>query len=70
MKEVRFHMESVSEIADKLKRGCRINPPSEAEKDVGFHDPFNRDWEVFVIKKDETTGKFVTKLACCAEAPV
>ena len=63
-------MKSISEIVDKLKWGCRLSPPLEVGKDVGLNDLFNYDWEVFVIKKDETTGKFVGKLACCANAPV
>ncbi|MFL6468222.1 MAG: hypothetical protein ACJ72Z_09730 [Pyrinomonadaceae bacterium] len=34
-------------------------------------DPlFDRDWEVFVIKRDERTGEFQTQTICCDEAPI
>ena len=50
--------------------GCRFE---KCELDAGHdfsRDLFSRDWEVFVIKRDETTGKLVGKLACCALDPV
>jgi hypothetical protein len=62
-------MDSLSEIVKKLKRGCRIPPPLEVGKDVKFENLFDKDWEVFVVKKDEKTGEFVSKLICCANAP-
>lgn len=31
---------------------------------------FNQSWEVFVVKKDQASEKFVGKLACCATAGV
>jgi len=33
---------------------------------VNNGDPlFDRDWEVFVIKRDEHTGEFRTQTVCC-----
>lgn len=48
-----------------LEKVCEV----ECEPDAGG-DLFSRDWEVFVIKRDERNGKLVGKLACCALAPV
>lgn len=31
---------------------------------------FNAEWEVFVVKRDDETGKYVGKLAACASCPV
>jgi hypothetical protein len=54
----------------KFKAGCRFEK-CELEGRCDFNrDLLSRDWEVFVIKRDETTGKLVGKLACCALAPV
>lgn len=54
----------------KFKRGCRFEK-CEIEDGRDFdRDLFSRDWEVFVIKRDETTGRLVGKLACCALSPV
>lgn len=58
-------------INEKFKRGCRLEKVCEleGETDLGG-DLFSRDWEVFVIKRDERSGKLVGRLACCALAPV
>jgi hypothetical protein len=54
----------------KLKAGCRLEK-SEPELRHDFKlELFSRAWEVFVVKRDETTGKPVGKLACCALEPV
>jgi hypothetical protein len=58
------------ESTRKFKSGCRFEK-CEFEKEDGYNrDLFSRDWEVFVIKRDKTTGKLVGRLACCALAPV
>lgn len=57
--------------AEKLKAGCRLEKVYRLERDPNFNgDLFSREWEVFVIKRDEMTGKLVGKLACCALEPV
>lgn len=34
-------------------------------------DPlFDREWEVFVIRRDEKTGEFETRIVCCDDALV
>lgn len=46
---------------------------SEKEKNKTgsrFNDLFNRSWEVFVIKWDRETEKYIGKVACCALEPV
>lgn len=49
---------------EKGKRGGK-------KETVNSFDPlFDTDWEVFVIKRDKTTGKLVGKTACCALARV
>ena len=54
----------------KIKQGCRFEK-CELEAGHDFdRDLFSRDWEVFVIKRDQTTGQLVGKLACCALDPV
>ena len=42
----------------------------KTEKQIKFNSLFDSEWEVFVIKKDKLTGKFVGKTACCALSPV
>ena len=64
----------MSTLAEKFaaaKTCCREIKDSAVEKTRKVYDQlFDRDWEVFVIKKDETTGKLVGRTACCASAPV
>ncbi len=40
------------------------------KKNAAFDRLFNGDWEVFVVKRDERSGEFVGKTACCALCPV
>jgi hypothetical protein len=58
------------ESIGKFKSGCRFEKCEFEKGDIFNRDLFSRDWEVFVIKRDETTGKLVGKLACCALSPV
>jgi hypothetical protein len=56
---------------EKFRAGCQTT----SSRDVGTNaelkkDLFDREWEVFVIKKDEATGKLIGKTACCALSPV
>lgn len=54
----------------KFKAGCRFEK-CEFDEGCDFNrDLFSRDWEVFVIKRDKTTGKLVGKLVCRAFDPV
>ncbi len=61
-------------LAEKIaasKMCCRKAKACVQEKTRKLYDRlFDTEWEVFVIKKDETTGKFVGRVACCASAPV
>lgn len=39
---------------------------------IGMKDPnadllFERDWEVFVVRRDEGSGSFKTETACCED---
>ena len=54
----------------KLRLGCRFEKCELATERDCSRDLFSREWEVFVIKRDETTGKLVGRLACCALSPV
>jgi hypothetical protein len=63
-------MDVNDKLNTKFKASCRFEKCEfEAGRDFN-RDLFSRDWEVFVIKRDKTTGKLVGKLACCALDPV
>ena len=50
---------------------CPVRSACRAESDRKFFGRlFDSDWEVFVIKKDERTGKFGWTVLCCDAAPV
>jgi hypothetical protein len=49
---------------------CEIGKKLDQKGDCTFDSLFESDWEVFVIKRDETTGQLVGKTACCALAKV
>lgn len=57
-------------LTDKIeisKRCCQKVKDYMAEKKREFDNKFfNSKWEVFVVKRDEATGKFVGKFAACA----
>jgi hypothetical protein len=55
-----------------IKRRVGEERGRRREKKVknSFDSLFESDWEVFVIKRDETTGQLVGKTACCALAKV
>ncbi len=56
---------------EKFKAGCRATSSNNVEKNTESNkDLFDREWEVFVIKRDKATGKLVGKTACCALSPV
>lgn len=56
---------------EKFKAGCRTTSSRDAGTNAEPNkDLFDREWEVFVIKRDETTGKLVGRTACCALSPV
>ena len=64
-------MDANDQINEKFKSGCRTEKSRQSEGEQKFNrDLLNGDWEVFVVKRDKTTGKLVGKLACCALAPV
>lgn len=49
---------------------CKVGTVAEKQSDCTFDSLFESDWEVFVIKRDEATGKLVGRTACCALAKV
>ena len=61
-------------LAEKMEiatRCCLTARDYIDERKRAFYDKFfNSDWEVFVVKKDEGTGGFTGKFACCAQASV
>ena len=64
-------MLSLAEKIEASKQCCRkVKDYVLEKKQAAFERLFNRDWEVFVIRKDEKTGQFVGKAACCAHASV
>ena len=59
------------EYVQKLKAGCRNKSACRNESISALSkNLFEREWEVFVVKKDQTTGKLIGKVACCALSPV
>ena len=53
------------------RRKMPVDQKTETDKFelVNDGDPlFDRDWEVFVIKRDEQTGEYRTQTVCCDEA--
>jgi len=56
---------------EKFKAGCRTMSSNTAGTNAESNkNLFDREWEVFVIKRDEATGKLIGKTACCALSPV
>ena len=56
---------------EKLRAGCRkVSSNAAITNHESNKNLFGREWEVFVVKRDEATGKLVGKTACCALAPV
>lgn len=49
---------------------CKVGTVAEKPSDCTFDSLFESEWEVFVIKRDEATGKLVGRTACCALARV
>jgi hypothetical protein len=59
------------EYIQKLKAGCRTKAACQSENiSASSKNLFEREWEVFVVKKDQTTGTLIGKFACCALSPV
>lgn len=64
-------MLTLAEKIEIAKRCCLTARDHIAERKRAFYDKFfNSDWEVLVVKKDEETGAFKGKFACCARALV
>jgi hypothetical protein len=56
---------------EKFKAGCRTMSSNIAGTNAeSSKNLFDREWEVFVVKRDELTGKLVGRTACCALSPV
>ncbi len=64
-------MTTLAEKFAAAKTCCREVKDSAVEKTGKLYDRlFDRDWEVFIIKKEDATGKLIGKTACCALSPV
>ena len=62
-------MLTLAEKIEIARRCCMTAKDHIAERKRAFYDKFfNPDWEVFVVKKDERTGEFTGRFACCARA--
>jgi hypothetical protein len=60
-------MLTLAEKIEVAKRCCQNAKEYIAERKQAFYDKFtNPRWEVFVVKRDEQTGKYVGKFAACA----
>jgi hypothetical protein len=56
---------------EKFTAGYRTTISRNAQtKDETKKDLFDREWEVFVIKRDAETGKLIGRTARCALCPV
>lgn len=55
----------VGAAACYLRSMCKTNADREF-----FGSMFEREWEVFVIKRDPITGKLKGETVCCEAAPV
>ena len=59
------------ERIEKFKAGCRTTSSRDAGTNAEPNENlFDREGEVFVIKRDEATGKLIGRIACCALSPV
>ena len=64
-------MTTFAEKIAAAKNCCREAKDLAVEKTRKLYDRlFDRDWEVFVIKRDRTTGELIGKTASCALCPV
>ncbi len=53
----------------RTEKGCELRSPCREASDRQYiGDLFARDWEVFVIKHDETRGKHTWFTLCCEAA--
>ena len=56
---------------EKFRAGCRTASSRNTEINTESNkNLFDREWEVFVIKRDEATGKLIGRTAGCALSPV
>ena len=64
-------MTTLAEKFAAARTCCREVKDSMVEKTSKLYDRlFDGDWEVFVIKRDEATGKLVGRTGNCALCPV
>jgi len=61
---------TLAEKFEEAKRCCRESIYRKAENSREFLDKmFDGTWKEFVIKRDESTGKFTGKKVCCKGCP-
>jgi hypothetical protein len=77
LKDIQSNYEEIIKmltLAEKIeiaKNCCLKTKEYIARKKEEFNDKFlNTEWEVFVVKRDEETGKYVGKFADCARCSV
>jgi hypothetical protein len=64
-------MYSLKDTFESIKNLCRLKKLECRENSTNpTKDIFDQDWEVFVVKYDMETEKFIGKTACCALEPV
>ena len=64
-------MVTLAEKFEAAKKCCREAIDRSSEKGREFYNRiFDSEWEAFVVKRDELTGKFIGKLARRADSPV
>jgi hypothetical protein len=60
-------MLTLAEKFEIAKNCCLKVKDYISQKRQEFNDKFlNTEWEVFVVKRDDETGKYVGKFAACA----
>ncbi len=64
-------MLTLAEKFEAARKCCREAIDRSTEKGREFYNRmFDSEWEAFVVKRDESTGEFIGKLARCADSPV
>lgn len=62
-------MMTLAEKIEAAKVCCRKAKDYILERrQAAFNRLLSGDWEVFLVKRDEKTGKFIGKIVCCASS--
>ena len=52
------------------RRACAVPTKCNTPRGRSFEEMMSSSWQEFVIRYDVGTGRYVTRTACCAGAPV